>query len=471
MNRLIPLFCLLPIFLNAQNRIGTGAVEELYQQNCMSCHGEDLSGGLGGSLLDPEAWKEIGRNLSFIHYVQLGNAETGMPSFEEALTEPEIRSLEIYIDEMRQKAAREGSGVLVPEVDGVYSAGGYKFRFETVVDGLKLPWSVAFLPAGEVLITERPGALRRWKDEALSLPIKGTPKVVAHGQGGLLEVAAHPDYAENGWIYLGFSASAEGAKDERNCMTKIVRGRIVGNQWQDEEVIFEVPPEFHRTAGVHFGTRFVFQDGYLYFGIGDRGAQDQAQDLTRPNGKIHRIHDDGRVPEDNPFVETAGGYPTIWTLGNRNPQGLDAHPVTGDLYESEHGPRGGDEINLIERGNNYGWPIITYGMNYSGKPITEKTATPGMEQPLHYWTPSIAVCGIDFYEGDQFPDWKYDLFAGGLASQELHRLVIEDQQVVKTKIILKDVGRIRDVATGPDGYLYIVLNGPDIIARLVPVKP
>jgi len=456
---------------SAQNRIGTGAVEALYQQNCMSCHGEDLSGGLGGSLLDQASWKQVGKGIGFIEYVQQGNLETGMPGFGEALTEPEIRSLQIYIDEMRQKANREGKAPLVQKQDNIYTAGGYQFTVETVVEDLDMPWSIAFLPTGGVLITERSGTLRKWIGGEMGEAIKGTPTVAARGQGGLLEVAAHPDYADNGWIYLGFSATAEEPLDEKASMTKIVRGRIAKGQWQDEEVIFEVPAAFHRTAGVHFGTRFVFQDGYLYFSIGDRGAQDHAQDLTKPNGKIHRIHDDGRIPRGNPFAKQKDAYPSIWTYGNRNPQGLDTHPETGLIYESEHGPRGGDEINLIERGRNYGWPVITYGMNYNGKPITEKTAAPGMEQPLHYWTPSIAVCGIDFYEGDQFPNWKNNLFAGGLASQELHRLVIEDSKVVRTEIILKDEGRVRDVATGPDGFLYVVLNGPDVIARLVPVKP
>ncbi|MGZ0655135.1 PQQ-dependent sugar dehydrogenase [Coraliomargarita sp. W4R72] len=465
----IPLLCLIPILLNAQNRIGTGAVEELYQQNCMTCHGEDLRGGLGNSLLDRSTWTVVGKGLDFIEYVQEGDSEIGMPGFGIALSVAEIRSLQIYIDEMGQKTL-EDEGVLPVIKEGeIYTAGGYQFRLEPVVEGLKLPWSINFLSESEALITERSGNLRIWKAGELSSPIQGTPEVVTQGQGGLLEVATHPDYSNNGWVYLSFSAAAPNAKDPKNCMTKIVRGRIVDNQWQEEEVIFEVPAEFHRTAGVHFGTRFVFQDGYLYFGIGDRGAQDQAQDLTRPNGKIHRIYDDGRVPADNPFIAIPGAYPTIWTYGNRNPQGLDAHPETGAIFESEHGPRGGDEINLIQGGRNYGWPIITFGMNYNGKPITGKTAAPGMEQPLHYWTPSIAVCGIDFYEGDQFPDWKNDLFAGGLASQELHRLVITDDRVIRDEVILKNEGRVRDVATGPDGYLYVVLNGPDQVARLVPV--
>lgn len=461
-----PFFTLILIatVASAQNKIGTGAAAKLYETYCMSCHGPDLSGGLGNSLLDASIWKRIGPDLSFLEYVREGDTESGMPPFKDGLTDPQIRSLEIYIDEMRQKTeSRE-----VEQQSGTYSAGGYKFRLETVVEGLEIPWSIAFLPDGAVLVAERPGALKKWKGGKMGEAVKGTPKVFAKGQGGLLEVAAHPDYTKNGWIYLAFSASPEG--DEKSGMTKIVRGRIQSDEWRDEEVIFEVPAEYHRTSGNHFGTRLVFQDGYLFFSIGDRGAQDQAQDLSRPNGKVHRIHDDGAIPSDNPFVDKDGAYPSIWTYGNRNPQGLDSHPVTGQIWESEHGPRGGDEINLIKRGLNYGWPVITYGMNYNGKPITDKTSAPGMEQPVHYWTPSIAVCGIDFYEGDAFPNWKNNLLVGGLASQELHRLVLDGDQLVESEIILKNEGRVRDVATGPDGLIYVVLNGPDRIARMIPVK-
>ncbi|MFP4069228.1 MAG: PQQ-dependent sugar dehydrogenase [Opitutales bacterium] len=473
MLRLIPLILLLGLIAipaQAQNRIGTGKVRELYDEYCLQCHGEQLQGGLGGSLLDRSAWKKVGKTTSFLEYVKKGDSSTGMPSFEEALTDKEIRALEIFIDEVRRLEKREDSGASAEEKSsGRYSAGPYEFELETVVEDLDVPWAVEFLPGGDLLITERPGTLRVFKDGELLSPVEGIPEAWARGQGGLMEVALHPEFSENGWIYLGYSEASEGDGGGRQGMTKIVRGRIVDNQWLDEEVIFEVPERFHSSAGVHFGVRFVFQDGYLFFGIGDRGAQNQAQDLSRPNGKIHRIHDGGRVPEDNPFVDREDAYPTIWTYGNRNPQGLDIHPETGEIWESEHGPRGGDEINLIERGVNYGWPVITHGMNYDGSPITEKTSHPDMAQPKLHWTPSIAVCGMDFYEGEVFPEWKHDLFVGGLASEELHRLVIEDGEVVSDEIILADQGRIRDVAGGPDGHLYLVLNGPDRIVRLVPV--
>ena len=210
------------------------------------------------------------------------------------------------------------------------------------------------------------------------------------------------------------------------------------------------------------------------FSIGDRGRQDMAQDITRPNGKIHRIHDDGRIPTDNPFADRPGAYASIWSYGHRNPQGLDIDPSTGELWETEHGPRGGDETNKIRPGLNFGWPVITYGMNYNGSPMTDSTSQEGMEQPMHYWVPSIASCGIDFYEGNRFYNWKNNLFVSGMASQELHRLTIEDGEVVDDEIVLKNQGRVRDVANGPDGYLYVSLTSgtpaKGRIYRLVPAK-
>ncbi len=454
-----------------QNAIGKGKVTDLYNNNCASCHGADLEGGLGGPLVG-DNWDYVKDYDGMAAYIAEGNIKMGMPPFGETLSPKEIRSLVIFIREKNSQLEKQQmQDALKTEEEGVFQAGGYRFRVEDVVTDLKTPWSVAFLPDGRMLINEKRGTVRiAQKDGTLSPAIEGTPKVWDHGQGGLLEVALHPDYADNGWVYLGYNEYSGKHNGEDWGMTKVVRGKIKDGQWVDEEVIFEVPPEYHSGSGVHFGTRFVFKDGYLFFPIGERGRQDFAQDLDKPNGKVYRIYDDGRIPEDNPFADKSEAFKGIWSYGHRNPQGLDLHPVTGDIWEAEHGPRGGDEVNLIERGKNYGWPVITYGMNYNGTPITEKTSAPGMEQPKHYWVPSIAVCGIDFYEGDLFPDWKNNLFAGGLASQELHRLVIEDGKVVKDEIIVKGLGRVRDVASAPDGSLMLVLNGPDKIVRLVPVR-
>lgn len=434
---------------------------QLYQTHCASCHGTEMEGGLGGPLVG-DNWDYVKDYSGMAEYIAKGNVKMGMPGFADALTTQQIRSLVILMREMNAKVEAETRKLA--EEAGVYHTEAASFRVEDVVDGLSTPWGMDFLPGGGFLITEKAGALRIFKDGKLSDPITGIPDVWNHGQGGLLEVALHPEYADNGWVYLGFSASYDGKTGN----TKIVRGRIDNGRWVDEETVFQVPPEFNTNRGAHFGTRFVFQDGYLYFSIGDRGIPSEAQHLSLPNGKIHRMHDDGRIPEDNPFTDKPGAFPSIWSYGNRNAQGLARHPVTGALWESEHGPRGGDEINIIEAGRNYGWPVITYGMNYSGTPITDKTHAPGMEQPELHWTPSIAVCGIDFYTGDAFPGWKNNLFAGGLASQELHRLVIADDAIVKDEIVLKGLGRVRDVANGPDGLLYLVLNRPDKIIRLEP---
>ncbi|MBK1858905.1 PQQ-dependent sugar dehydrogenase [Cerasicoccus arenae] len=455
MNRLLLVF-----ILSSGCCLGAPKVEELYAQHCQVCHGEKLEGGLGASLIDGE-WRSDGSIRTLMDILRNGQPEFGMPGFAGQLSESEMRALVIYIQE-REKYALEQPPKPEPGTKNVYSVAGERFRLEKVASGLATPWSVAFLPEGRFLVTEKLGGLRIIEANGkFGEPIKRTPAVFNKGQGGLLEVALHPDYAKNGWVYLAFSDA-----DGDVSMTKIVRGKISGNNWVEQETIFEAPKKFYTNRGHHFGCRIAFDDkGYLFFSIGERGQQEQAQDTIRPNGKIHRIHDDGRIPSDNPFVEN--GFLTIWSYGNRNPQGLDFHPETGVLWESEHGPRGGDELNVIQRGANYGWPIVTYGMNYNGTPITSETSRPGMEQPIHYWTPSIAVCGIDFYEGDAFPSWKNRLLVGSLRQQELHLITLDGESVVRDEIILEDRGRVRDVASGPDGAIYLVLNSPDELARLV----
>lgn len=457
---IVVLLCLLTVtgITSAQNRIGKGEVKELYDQHCASCHGFELEGAQSESFLDDE-WIHGSSDAEITKVIRDGVPDTDMPPWKAVLSSQQIRSLVILIREYNLLDDQEELLERVLPKDGVFSSDKHAFSLEKVAEGTGLLWSIDFMPDGSILATQRDGKLWRFKNGKRYGPIADTPQVWQRGQGGLLEVALHPEYKKNQWIYLSYSEST-GAKERAKPagMTAIVRGRIKKDRWVDQEEIFHVPGEFHTSAGSHFGSRFVFQDGYLFFSIGDRGRMQMAQDISRPNGKVHRIHDDGRIPKDNPFVNMKDAYPSIWSYGNRNPQGLDKHPLTGRLWETEHGPRGGDEINLIEKGKNYGWPTITYGMNYNGKPLTEKTHAPGMEQPKLYWTPSIAVAGIDFYEGDRFPKWKHDLFVGGLASEELHRIEIVDARVVASEIVMKNQGRIRDVASGPDGYIYVVLN-------------
>ncbi len=445
----------------------------LYLQLCAQCHGRDLQGSEGAPSMLDDVWKHGGDDATMARVIREGVADTQMPSFRDGLTPAEIRSLIVYIHEQRAKVKTQG----LPEAPKIGSdsiaSELHAFRLEVITEDVKTPWSIAWLPDGRALVTEKPGGVRIIDQGKLGEPLKGTPEVNTNSQGGMLEVAVHPDYAKNGWIYLAFSHETRNGQGDAVSMTKLVRGRIKDNTWVDEQSIWTAPLETYLSAGgVHYGCRIAFDGkGYLFFSHGERGRQEQAQDLKRPNGKIHRIHDDGRIPADNPFVNEPGAVPSIWTYGNRNPQGMDIDPRTGGLWAAEHGPRGGDELNIIRKGRNYGWPVITYGINYNGTPITAETAREGMEQPVTYWTPSIAVCGIDFYAGELFPQWKGSLLVGALAKEELRRLVIEDDKVTHQEVLLRNLGRIRDVATGPDGAVYILFNSPDRVVRMVPAKP
>ncbi|MFP3874885.1 MAG: PQQ-dependent sugar dehydrogenase [Thiohalophilus sp.] len=342
------------------------------------------------------------------------------------------------------------------------------YKVEVLTDELSHPWSMAFLPDGEVLITERAGRLRIFRDgKLLSEPVSGLPDIHPTGQGGLLDLALHPEFEDNRWLYMSYVAKHNG-----KATTHVARGRYRDGALDDVEVLFIAEPAGN--TGRHFGSRLVFdEDGYLYLTVGDRGDQPRAQDLGDHAGGTHRLHDDGRVPDDNPFVDREDARSSFYTYGNRNAQGMTVHPDTGVIWQVEHGPRGGDELNIIKPGVNYGWPVISYGVNYSGTPVGEGiTEKEGMEQPIHYWDPSIAPSGMAFYTGDAFPDWQGNLFVGALAHEHLARLVIEDNEVVKEEKLLEERGeRIRDVRMGPDGLLWILTDeSTGSLLRLKPAK-
>jgi aldose sugar dehydrogenase len=354
----------------------------------------------------------------------------------------------------------------------------HKVLATKVVGGLKNPWSIAFLPDGRWLVTERAGTMRIVENgKLLPKPIAGLPPVVEHGQGGLLDVVLHPKYAENGWIYWTYNAGTPG-----NYGTELARGKLAGTRdapmMTNVEVLFKLEPK--SDAGHHFGSRIVFdKQGFLYVTLGDRGdspdkgAKQRAQQLDDLAGKTVRLTDDGKVPPDNPFVKTAGARAEIFTYGNRNVQGAAIHPVTGKLWAHEHGPQGGDELNILIAGTNYGWPVITYGANYgSGTKIGEGNAKPGMAQPVVYWKPSIAPSGMMFYSGKKFPQWKDNLFVGALSYQLLVRITLDGDKVVsQERMFKKSFGRIRDVREGPDGFIYLVTDSSDgEIIRLEPAK-
>jgi len=330
------------------------------------------------------------------------------------------------------------------------------FRVVTLTQGLQHPWSLAFLPDGRLLITERAGRLRIvQKDFTLDpKPISGLPKIIAGGQGGLFDVVLHPQYSQNGWIYFAYSEAGKGGWG-----TALARGKLVGHQMTDVQVLFSMEPKTR--SNQHFGGRIVFDEaGYMYLTLGDRGEMARAQLLGDHAGSIIRLHDDGRVPKDNPFVNTAEAKPEKFTLGNRNVQGVAIHPKTGEVWTHEHGPQGGDEINIIKPARNYGWPIITHGVNYgTGTKIGEGTAKAGLEQPLYVWVPSIAPSGMAFYKGNAFTNWNNNLFIGALRAETLVRIELSGDKVVHEERLLKgSIGRIRDVRLGPDQFIYLLTD-------------
>jgi glucose/arabinose dehydrogenase len=435
----------------------------LTKEYCVTCHNQNLVGSPAPNLVDA-LWTYGGSDEAILRNLRQGFPASGMQAFEGVLTETEMRSIIRYLRGLAVEYAagrithptQPASLPLQTELTGL--------RIETYVADLETPWGIAFLPDGGMLVSEREGRLRVVRDGKLQPePVRDTPRAFVRQDGGLLDVALHPDFARNGWVYLAYVDSGRQADTS---MTVVVRGKIRDNRWIDQQEIFRAPPERYYSGHIHYGCRFLFdRAGHLFFTIGDRGRSEDAQDLASPCGKIHRVMDDGRIPPDNPFVHQAGAWPSIWTLGNRHPQGLVFHPVTGKLWESEHGPSGGDEVNRIESGHNYGWPVVSSGTDRRMQFLAEK---PGMDSPRAAWTPSVAPAGIEFYTGDRVAAWKHHLFVACLGGEQLKRLETDGDRVTHQEIVFKGLGRVRDVVTGPDGLIYLAMNTPGRIARLVP---
>jgi aldose sugar dehydrogenase len=500
---------------------------KLWDQNCASCHGENgEGGGAGTKTLLNDTYRDNSVDRRFFDAIKNGvqdedGNKAAMEAFGTSLKDEQVWALVVHIRELQARAHRKKVGSR-NKTGQVYESKHHSYKIEPVVtDDLDTPWAVDFLPPypdslnPTMLITEREGRLRVLERRKLSGPVSGIPKVYANGQGGLMDVLVHPDYEKNGWIYLSLSDPGE----KRNGMTRIVRGKLSkqGNEWQwtSQENIWQAKPEHYLGGGLHFGCKIVITepiaDGadkgkrYLYFGIGERGRGEHAQEFARPNGKIHRIFDDGTIPGDNPFVtnsvsqndaqpdgktevENIGinagfqAYPSMWSFGHRNPQGL-AMDLDGNIWDTEHGPRGGDEFNIIKKSGNYGWPLVSYGINYTDQPLktpwSEITENGTVTMPVFNWTPSIGACGLtvlrDGKLGIAFPKWKGDFFAGGLSGANVDRLrVLKDSKspqgfvLEEREEIVHGMGRVRDVRSGPDGTVYIVLNGPDKVMKLVP---
>ena len=338
------------------------------------------------------------------------------------------------------------------------------YSFELVVDGIDIPWGMDFINESDLLVTELSGTLYRVSD-GIKKVVSGLPEVYLRGQGGLLDVALHPEFKNNNLIYLTLASSLG---DNPGGNTSLYQATLVGDNLEKVSLLYKASPNTKK--GQHFGSRIAFDEkGHIYFSVGDRGNRDQnPQDISRDGGKVYRLNLDGSIPEDNPFFSSPKAKQAIFSYGHRNPQGMTVHPYTGVIWVNEHGPKGGDEINKLESGKNFGWPIITYGINYSGTPITDKTSSPKMEQPFYYWVPSIAPSGMAFSTSDVYKDWKNNLFVGSLKFEYLERLVIEGNKVVKREKILDKIGRVRNVKQGPDGYLYLGVEGKGII-KIMPL--
>jgi glucose/arabinose dehydrogenase len=358
----------------------------------------------------------------------------------------------------------------------VHRSALHDYRIVTVAEGLQNPWSIAFLPGGDMLVTERPGRLRIVRNgRLLPTPVAGLPRIRAAGQGGLLDVVPHPAFASNRLVYFSYSKPNA---DSTESTTAVARARFENDRLVDVRDIFEA--KLWSQGRGHYGSRLAFdRNGFLFITLGDRQVPPSgnleahpAQNLTDHFGTIVRVHDDGRVPTDNPFTGRSDALPEIWSHGHRNVQGLVIHPETGDVWATEHGPQGGDELNLIQAGKNYGWPVIGFGVNYrSGAAIHAGTHRDGMEQPTHIWVPSIGTSGLMLYTGDRFPQWKGSLFAGGMAGEQLVRLTLDGKRIVNQELLVQRNGRIRDVRQGPDGYIYLAIDHreqPTSIVRLEP---
>ncbi len=441
---------------------------KLSTEFCAGCHGVNLAGGIAPSLLD-DAWKHGNDDESILRSIRVGFPQTGMAGFGGMLSESELRGLLTYIRRQSRLFALGQIAPTVPPADSVtVKSEKQTFRLETFVGPLDTPWGIVFLPDGKMAISDRVGELRVVENgRLLPTPIRGTPKPYVRQDGGFLDLIAHPSYDKNGWLYLAYT---ELGTNRATSMTVVVRGKIRDGAWVEQQDIFRAAQKYYYADTSHYGCRFLFDPtGHLFFTIGERGRALDSQDITSPCGKIHRVMDDGRIPPDNPFVGKPGACESIWSYGHRHVQGLQYHPATGKLWATEHGPRGGDELNRVEPGRNYGWPIISNGQPQLREKI-EGTARAGMESPLAFWSPSIAPTAIEFVTGNRYPRWKNSLFIACLVGRQLRRIETEGDKVTHQEVVFSEMGRVRDVVTGPDGLLYVALNNPGRIARLVPVE-
>lgn len=439
-----------------KNDVPLSNTRELYNNNCASCHGIQLERFAGRN------WVFGGSKNEIASTIKNGRPSIGMPAFAKAMSDAEILNMaEFIITELPERSKFPDNSSAYDTM--TFRSGSLSFKLSEMIGGLSIPWGMTFLPDGSMLVTDKSGSLFKVHYN-VKTKIEGVPKVMFQGQGGLLDVALHPNFKENNFIYIAYAdkVSSEGGN------TSIMRAKLIDNKLVDTKRIFHAQP--NSFSGVHFGCRIVFDnDGYLFFSVGERGTKTNAQDLTNQSGKIHRLRDDGSIPSDNPFLDKHNNPTSIWSYGHRNPQSLYYEKETGILWENEHGPKGGDELNIIEKGKNYGWPVITFGIDYDGSIISPDTAKPGMQQPIYYWIPSIGPSGMTRVKGNLYKGWEDSFLCGSLSFKYLERVEVKNNKVVFREKLLQNIGRVRNVVQAPDGFIYISVEDPGRVYKIVPL--
>lgn len=431
----------------------------IYDRYCSSCHGEKVE-----AFVDRK-WLHGNSKDAIIASISNGYIDAGMPIWKNTIQPEDISKLADLIVNSLSTVDQYNFGDV--EKTDTYKSKGITVKLETVIDGIDSPWGITTLPDGNLLVTDRAGDLWKIAPDKSKSKITGVPEVLATGQGGMFDIKLHPNYEENGWIYLTY-AKHKNENGRVVSTTAMIRGKLRGNTLVSKEDIFEAVP--YSSTRHHYGARMVFDnEGYLFVSVGDRGNRDKnPQSLSNSCGKIHRIKDDGSIPEDNPFYNTPDAIKSIWSYGHRNPQGLDIDRATNTIWEHEHGPRGGDELNIILKGKNYGWPVISYGINYDATTFTDKTENEGMLQPELYWIPSIAPCGMTYVTSDKYGSWQGDILAGSLRFKYLNKVDIKEGKVGNEEKLLPNIGRLRSVIQGDDGFIYVGVEKPGAVYKLLP---
>lgn len=457
------------------NGLQIGGITKIYQANCMNCHGEHGEGGGAGTqtLLTEDLFDEK-LDRRFFNSIKNGVPGSDMDKFGASLDDKTIWGLVVHVRELQRDELKKSLPPRKPDAQGIVKTDKLTYKVETVLDehqGLRTPWAITFIEDGTLLVTNRPGYLSIARGNKVIGKVENTPTTAEVGQGGLMNIITHPNYKQNHWIYLSFADLLP--KDPKAAFTKLVRGKITmsGDKatWGSQQTIFEADQSNYMEGVAHFGNKLVFDGkGHIFLCLGERGIGERAQDLKLPNGKIFRLNEDGTVPKDNPFYAQGGNAAKVWSYGHRNPQGMTMD-LEGRIWNTEHGPRGGDKLNIVQKGKNYGWPITCYGINYNDQPwSTPWTDQITAEPPVHRWLPSIAPSGLICVSSPKYPAWHGDLLAGGLAGRRIERIKYSEGRMVEDELVLHDIGRVRDIRQGPDGYVYVVLNRPDKVVRLVP---